>query len=84
MNNPDLVSGICEQIKTETEVLQKATWNVRNTITEDTRQLFEEIQISSVVHLQNLVMALTKEMTPDEKAEYHEQVNETAEPEEEG
>ena len=84
MNNPDLVSGICEQIKTETEVLQKATWNVRNTITEDTRQLFEEIQISSVVHLQNLVMALTKEMTPSEKEEFQEQVNETAEPEEEG
>ena len=50
MNNPDLVIGICEQIKTETEALQKATLNVRSSITEDTRQLFEEIQISSVVH----------------------------------
>ena len=83
MNNLDLVSAICEQIKAEAEALQKTTWNVRNSITEDTRDMFVEIQISHVVHLQNLVVGLTREMTPDEKEEYQEQVEETAEPEEE-
>lgn len=84
MNNPDLVSALCDQIKAEAEALQKTTWNVRNAIDNDTKDMFTEIQISHVVHLQNLTMALTKEMTPEEKEEYQEQVEEVLEPEEEG
>ena len=77
MNNPDLINALCEQIKTETESLQKSTWNVRNTITDDTRELFISMQITNVLHLQQLVMALTQEMTPEEKKEYQEQVEES-------
>ena len=74
MNNPDLVCALCDQAKAEIEALQKATWNARNSIHDDTRDMFTEMQISHVVHLQNLALALTKEMTPDETADYEAQM----------
>lgn len=84
MNNPDLVCALCDQAKAEVEALQKATWNVKNSVNNDTRDMFTEIQISHVVHLQNIALALTKEMTPEETAEYHEQMADSTEPTEEG
>ena len=84
MNNPDLVCALCDQAKAEIEALQKATWNVRNSVNNDTRDMFTEIQISHVVHLQNLALALTKEMTPEETAEYEEQMADSAGQAEEG
>ena len=80
MNNPDLVCALCDQAKAEIEALQKATWNVRNSVNNDTRDMFTEIQISHVVHLQNIALALTKEMTPEETAEYQEQMADSTEP----
>ena len=80
MNNPDLVCALCDQAKAEIEALQKATWNVRNSVNNDTRDMFTEIQISHVVHLQNIALALTKEMTPEETAEYQEQMAVSTEP----
>lgn len=72
MNNPDLICALCDQAKAEIDALQKATWNARNSVNNDTRDMFTEIQISHVVHLQNIALALTKEMTPEETAEYKE------------
>lgn len=80
MNNPDLVCALCDQAKAEIEALQKATWNVRNSVNNDTRDMFTEIQISHVVHLQNIALALTKEMTPEETAEYQEKMADSTEP----
>ena len=80
MNNPDLVCALCDQAKAEIEALQKATWNARNSVNNDTRDMFTEIQISHVVHLQNIALALTKEMTPEETAEYQEQMADSTEP----
>lgn len=84
MNNPDLVCALCDQAKAEIEALQKATWNARNSINNDTKDMFTEMQISHVVHLQNLALALTKEMTPDEVADYEEQMADSAGQTEEG
>ena len=83
MNNPDLVCALCDQAKAEIDALQKATWNARNSVNNDTREMFTEIQISHVVHLQNLALALTKEMTPEETVEYEEQMSDSTEPTEE-
>ena len=79
MNNPDMVCALCDQVKAEAEALQKATYNGRNAVNNDTREMFTEIQISHVVHLQNLALALTKEMTPEETAEFKEQMEDTGE-----
>ena len=84
MTNIESVNAICEQISTEAGALQKTMLNAATASSGSALDILEEIKISCVVHLQNLVMALTKEMTPSEKEEFQEQVNETAEPEEEG
>lgn len=83
MNNPDLVCALCDQAKAEIDALQKATWNARNSVNDGTREMFTEIQISHVVHLQNLALALTKEMTPEETVEYEEQMADSTEQTEE-
>ena len=79
MNNPDLVGALCEQIKAEAEALQKTTWNIRSAINDKTRDMLTELQVSHVVHLQNLTLALTEEMTSEELTEYEKQVEESAE-----
>lgn len=78
MNNPELVSALCDQVKVEAEALQKANWNIRNAINNETKDMFTEMQIRHVCHLQNLVMSLTQEMTPEESAEFKEQMDDSA------
>lgn len=74
MNNPELVCALCDQVEAEIEALKKATCNAKNAVNNETRDLFSEIQITHVVHLQKLTIALTSEMTPDESAEFDEQM----------
>lgn len=79
MNNPELIHALCDQIITESEGMKRTTCNARNAITNDTRDMFSEMQLGYVVNLQKLVMALTEEMTPEQKHEFEEQVQDNVE-----